>query len=161
MTTTAAAADDEVTVGIAEYAVVTPPTAVTTSGLGSCIGVAVYDATGDPAGLAHVMVPEADGTDGPPAKFADTGTAALIEAVSEAGGTDLCAKLAGGSDMLGLSGSQTIGDRNAAQVRAVLADAGVPVVAADTGGDAGRSLRFDTQTQTLVVRTAGGNTRRL
>lgn len=159
--TATAAATDEVTVGIAEYAVVTGSAAITTSGLGSCVGVAVYDRTGEAAGLAHVMVPEADGADGPPAKFADAGTAALIEALTAAGGTELRAKLAGGSDMLGLSEGATIGERNAAQVREVLADHDVPVVAADIGGESGRSLQFETVSGTLLVRTADGRTHQL
>lgn len=159
--TATAAATDEVTVGIAEYAVVTDSTAITTSGLGSCVGVVVYDQTGEAAGLAHVMMPEADGVDGPPAKFADAGTAVLIEAVTTAGGTELRAKLAGGSDMLGLSKDATIGERNATRVRETLANHDIPVVAADIGGESGRSLQFETATETLVVQTADGQTRQL
>lgn len=156
---------DRLKVGIAEYAVTTDGAVLTTSGLGSCIGVALHDPAAGVAGLAHVMLPAADEADeGNPAKFADSGTALLVDEVTAAGAepATLEAKIAGGSDMLDFSADGAgIGDRNAEAVRATLAAHDVPVVAADLGGDHGRSLRLEPGTGDLVVTSANQGTDRL
>ena len=71
---------ERVKVGIAEYEVTADGAVLTTSGLGSCIGLALYDPGTGIAGLVHVMLPSADDMeDGNAAKFADTGTDLLVE----------------------------------------------------------------------------------
>jgi len=145
-------------VGIAEYEVATEGAVLTTSGLGSCIGVALHDPHSGVAGLVHVMMPSADEVDGgDPAKFADTGTELLVEEVTAAGADSdqLVAKIAGGSDMLDFSENGAgIGERNAEVVRATLATLDVPITAEDVGGDHGRSLRLESRTGDLVVKSA-------
>ena len=47
-------------------------------GLGSCIGLALLDKRAAVAGLAHVVLPAAEGRGGSPGKFADTAVEALI-----------------------------------------------------------------------------------
>lgn len=152
------AADEErVRVGIAEYAVGGAGTALVTAGLGSCVGVAVHDPDAVLGGLLHVMLPAAaEGTGGPPAKYADTGVAALLDALDERGADAgaLRAKLAGGSDMLDLG--DAVGDRNVAATRTALDARDVPVVATDVGGGAGRTLVFRPATGDLEVRREGG-----
>ncbi len=77
---------------------------LTTSGLGSCIGIAIYDTRNTVAGLVHVMLPSAADIDGGNhAKFADTGIQALIEAMADAGASTeaMEAKIAGGSCIIG------------------------------------------------------------
>lgn len=150
-------------VGIAEYAVSAEGVPLVTSGLGSCIGLALFDPATDVAGLAHLMLPAAPavGTGGP-AKFADAGTDRLVEEMAAAGANParLVAKLAGGSDMLSIAGTG-IGRRNAAAVRETLGEHGIPIVAEDVGGDRGRSLRLEPATGDLVVRSATDGARRL
>jgi chemotaxis protein CheD len=155
---------ERVKVGIAEYEVTTDGADLTTSGLGSCLGVALYDRSTGTAGLAHVMLPTAEEmADDNAAKFADTGTDLLITEMERAGADtdDVVAKLAGGSDMLDFSESGSgIGVRNVEQVRETLAAHDVPVVGENVGGDHGRSLRFEARTGDLVVKSANeGDTR--
>lgn len=146
--------DGRVRVGVADSAVVTEPAALTTSGLGSCLGVAVHD-TGTPVGgLVHPMLPEHDAVaGGAPEKFVDTGVTELVEDVVAAGADRdrLVAKLAGGARMLSFS-EDDIGGRNVAAAETILGDLGVPLVARRVGGDQGRSVRLDTETGTLTVR---------
>lgn len=156
---------DRLKVGIAEYKVTTEGAILTTSGLGSCIGLALWDPEATIGGLAHVMMPsDEDVENGSAAKFADAGTKLLVEEVVAAGGDRdrLEAKLAGGSDMLDFSDDgPSIGERNATVVRETLSALGVPVVAADVGGDHGRSLRFETGGGDLVVKRASEPATRL
>ncbi|MHB9287177.1 chemotaxis protein CheD [Halobacteriales archaeon Cl-PHB] len=149
-------------VGIAEYDVTVDGAVLTTSGLGSCIGVALQDTATGAAGLVHVMLPSAEEVaDGNTAKFADTGTELLIDELTALGGdpATMEAKLAGGSDMLDFSDSgDGIGVRNARVVRETLAAYGIPVVGEDVGGDHGRSIRFEAASGDLVVKSANAGT---
>lgn len=156
---------ERVKVGIAEYEVTTDGVELTTSGLGSCIGVALYDTETGAAGLVHVMLPSAEEMDEDNApKFADTGTELLVEELRALGADpdSLVAKIAGGSDMLDFSESgSSIGVRNADQVRETLAEHDIPVVGEDLGGDHGRSLRLDAASGDLVVKSANETDHRL
>jgi len=146
-------------VGIAEYQVTTEPAAMlTTSGLGSCIGIALYDESAGAAGLVHVMLPTAEDVEGGNrAKFADTGVAELVEAREAEGASQrtMEAKIAGGSDMLDFSeNGSSIGSRNLDQVRETLAEYDIPIEGEDVGGDHGRSLQLKVDTGDLVVKSA-------
>ncbi|MEM4782443.1 MAG: chemotaxis protein CheD [Halalkalicoccus sp.] len=139
-------------VGVAEYAVDTDRS-LSTSGLGSCVAVAVYE-PGGIGGLLHAMLPRAeDVPGGHDAKCVDTGIAALYEDL-RAGGANterLAAKLAGGSAMLDLTGP-AIGDRNVAVARETLAECDIPVLATDVGGKRGRSVCLSVPDGDLRVR---------
>ena len=156
---------ERVKVGIAEYEVTTSGAVLTTSGLGSCIGVALTDTETGAAGLVHVMLPSADEMDDDnAAKFADSGTELLLEEMEAAGASvrNIEAKIAGGSDMLDFSESGSgIGVRNVEQVRETLDSYNIPIVGEDVGGDHGRSLRLESQSGDLVVKSANQNDTRL
>ncbi len=157
---------ERVKVGIAEYQVASGQTVLTTSGLGSCVGVAVYDASASVAGLVHAMLPsqEAMEEDDNDAKFTDSGIRRLVEELQREGASRsaLEAKVAGGSDMLDFSESGPgIGARNAEIGHETLSEFDIPVVAEDVGGERGRSLRLETKTGDLVVKSANREERRL
>lgn len=145
-------------VGIADFAVTDDGGLLTTSGLGSCLGVGLYDERAAVAGLAHAMLPTAPDDPQNRAKFADTAIEAVVGEMTRAGASvdAITAKLAGGSAMFEFdSQDEPIGARNIVVARSTLDSLGVPVVAEDVGGDAGRSLRFHGDTGTLVVKSAG------
>jgi chemotaxis protein CheD len=131
-------------------------------GLGSCIALALLDRRGGVAGLAHVMLPAAPAPDAPAAKFADLAVGALVDAVVEAGAMKhrLEAILVGGAQMFsfGSAAGRDIGSRNEAAVREQLAAARIPVVAAETGGSSGRSMRVHVGAGHVTCRQAAGKT---
>lgn len=144
-------------VGIAEYGVTTGEAVLTTSGLGSCIGVALYDRESGISGLVHVMLPRYDEGDGSRAKFADTGVEVLLEEMEQLGASrdSIEAKIAGGSDMLDFSeNGSSIGSRNADSVRETLSKCDIPIIGEDLGGDHGRSLRLESASGDLIVKSA-------
>lgn len=149
---------DRVKVGVAEFGVATGSTLLTTSGLGSCVGIAVADQTKDIAGLAHVMLPESTGDKrSKPAKSVDLGVERLLSALEDAGGDldEAEAKIAGGSEMFDFSGiGEGVGDRNVEQTRKSLAEREIPILAEDVGGSHGRSLKLRPDTWTLRVTSA-------
>jgi chemotaxis protein CheD len=149
-------------VGIADFAVTTEGAVLTTSGLGSCLGIGLHDDRAGVAGLIHVMLPTAP--DDPPnlAKYADTGIDVVLQAMCAEGATadDVRAKLVGGSAMFEFdSQDEPIGERNVAVARATLDRLGVPIDAEDVGGDSGRSVRFNGETGALLVKSAGTENR--
>ena len=154
-------ANQVVKVGIAQMDVVKAPNTIRTSGLGSCVGVVLYDESKQIAGLIHVMLPDSslgrsDALN--VAKFADTGIKALIDLLKLEGvhAFKLKAKIAGGAQMFQFSSdkdSMRIGPRNVEAVKAELRKNSIPLVAEDTGGNSGRTIEFDPVTSKLNIRT--------
>lgn len=152
-------------VGMADIAVVAAPEKLMTLGLGSCIGVVLYDQTAKVAGMAHIMLPNSKGAGEKalekPGKFADTAIPALINAVCKKGAvrSRLKAKMAGGSQMFALPGAQTdflaVGSRNASETANMLEQHGISLVNSDTGGNKGRTVEFSTETWMLTVKLLG------
>jgi chemotaxis protein CheD len=127
-------------------------------GLGSCIGLAVVDRGGCVAGLAHIVLPDSQGVNGPAAKFANTVIPEMMARLRRLGASlARCeAVLAGGARMFSLSGGLDIGARNEARVREELARAGIVMSAAATGGNRGRTVRVIVGTGEVLVQEAGG-----
>ena len=129
-------------------------------GLGSCIGLALLDKRVGVAGLAHVVLPASGGNGVADSwKFADVAVPELIRRVVELGGRRqmLEAVLVGGASMFAVStASLEVGHRNEAAVREQLEHARIKVIAAETGGAKGRTIRVHVGPQRVTVREAGG-----
>ena len=69
-------------VGIADMNYCEAPDLITTIGLGSCVGVVLYDLSVKKCGMVHVMLPDSTKilNNANIAKFADTGIEALYNA---------------------------------------------------------------------------------
>ena len=90
-------------VGMADLKTCSGEDAVTTLGLGSCVGIAIRDPATGIGGLAHIMLPDSteirNNSNRP--KFADTGIEDLVSEIVKLGGnrSRLVAKIAGGVQM--------------------------------------------------------------
>lgn len=149
---------ERIIVGVGEIACSLGPGVLITQALGSCIGVALWDPRVRIGGLGHVMLPTALGSDknGKRHRFADIAVPELVERMIDlgAGSRRIVAKLAGGASMFsGESGTDSIGDRNLAAVKAQLERAGVLVVASDTGGSHARTIELSPATGILLIRS--------
>lgn len=137
-----------------------PDDELVSMGLGSCVGVALVDPEQAVAGLAHVMLPAANAAYSAPAKFADRAVPALVALAERLGARRdrMQAVLAGGAQMFGRDGiaGMDLGARNEAAVRDALAGFGIPVRAAATGGDRGRTVRVHVGGARITVKEAGG-----
>ncbi|MFB6134334.1 MAG: chemotaxis protein CheD [Halanaeroarchaeum sp.] len=144
--------DERIRVGVADLAATNGHRVLVTSGLGSCVGVALYD-DGGVGGLLHAMLPAAPPDAPNPAKFVDAGIRALLEEMADNGakrGT-IRAKLTGGSSMLNLGNGQPVGEKNVEAAIDALATHDIELVADETGGDAGRSVAFHPDTGVLEI----------
>ena len=146
-------------VGMADLRACKNPDTLTTLGLGSCIGVCIYDRTTKITGMAHIMLPTISNYGGQNrAKFADSAVEDLVSLMVSMGATRvaLTAKIAGGAHMFsGGSDILKVGDRNAEACIGVLAKMRIPVQARDTGGSHGRTIEFYSDTGALKIRSVG------
>ncbi|PWI58206.1 chemotaxis protein CheD [Sulfoacidibacillus thermotolerans] len=145
-------------VGMADAKVARGSDALRTLGLGSCVGVTLFDAAAQVAGLAHVMLPSAPSGTEDVFKYADTAIPLLLSMVVQEGAdrTRLRAKLAGGAQMFAFSKGMDlvrIGPRNVEAIYAQLDTLRIPVIAADVGGNFGRTIQIQCDTGQLWVRT--------
>ena len=150
-----------IVVGMADLKVAKAPDVLTTLGLGSCVGVTLYDQAKKIGGMAHVMLPTYKGFEGQNiAKFADSAIIELINQLARIGAPrgSLVAKIAGGDHMFGRSQNNDmlkIGERNAAASIAILKQLGIPIKANDTGGTHGRTIELHMDNGALKIRTVG------
>ncbi len=147
------------------YEVAEAPLTLVSLGLGSCVGVAIYDAGKKTGGLAHVMLPEIDDDHSKdaqnPNKYANLAVPAMVKDLEQKGCDvkNLRAKIAGGAHMFPtLSKEQTldIGRRNVESVSAILKSLGISLRAERTGGSVGRTVRFDLSTGMFSIKTKEG-----
>lgn len=151
----------EIRVGIADWKVSRKPCKLITLGLGSCVGVAVWDAESRIGGLAHIMLP--DSTDFcdklNPAKFADLALPSMWRKMQLMGASleKTRAKMAGGAGMFKYGQKDLpvlkIGERNVTAVQRVLKALGLRIVGKDTGGSRGRTMILETTTGDVLIRT--------
>ncbi len=151
-----------VRVGMADLKVACHPSILTTLGLGSCVGIALYDSKKKIIGLAHIMLPNSAiaTANTNRAKFADTGIVDLLSKMVALGGNrkEIVAKIAGGAQMFNFAGSNEtlkIGARNSDATKLVLKELGIPIISEDTGGNHGRTIEISSEDGKLMVKTIG------
>ncbi len=149
-------------VGIADMKICQAPDKITTIGLGSCVGVAMYDGVTGICGLLHIMLPDSTkiANNSNKLKFADTGIDALLESVLAAGAKEslLKTKIAGGAQMFNYllkSSVGNIGENNVTAVKNKLAELKIPILAEDVGKNFGRTVIFDPETYEFTIVKAG------
>ena len=140
-----------VKVGMADLKIAKAPNILTTLGLGSCVGIALYDVNAKIGGLAHIMLPDSKQikNNSNIAKFADTAVDQLIEELVANGAKSnrLVAKIAGGAHMFefkNMDDMMRIGTRNVAAVVQILSEIHIPIIAQDTGENYGRTIELHT-----------------
>lgn len=149
-------------VGMADYKITKAPNSLITLGLGSCIGIVIFDKTKQIAGMAHIMLPSSEEikNNSNKMKFADTCLDLMMadllkENVSK---SSLKAKIAGGAQMFSISlksDNLNIGKRNAEAVKAKLKSLNIPIIAEDIHGNNGRTITFDVNTTNLHIKSIG------
>ncbi|MFS0782278.1 chemotaxis protein CheD [Bacillus sp. 1P06AnD] len=148
-------------VGIADMNIVRAPDIIRTAGLGSCVGVVLYDCIQDLAGMVHIMLPESSIVRNGPinaAKYADTGVPELVSRLEREGAaiSRLKAKIAGGAQMFQFSSGSDmmrIGPRNVEAVKMALDQFHIGLKGEDCGGSSGRTIEFNPGTKRLSIRT--------
>jgi len=144
-------------VGMSEIVVSRSPDVLAAIGLGSCVGVCVYDPVQKSGGMAHIMLPKKSRTGEvkKPGKFADTAIPELLEKLKEMGVVfpRVMVKVAGGAQMFsGHNDRMMIGLRNVQAVERLLAERNLKITGKNVGGKYGRSVRFDLATGVVSIK---------
>ncbi len=135
-------------VGIAEIRTAKSPDRLVAYGLGSCVGIALYDPLLKLGGLAHPMLPSSrfHPLSKSKGKFVDSALEELIHQMVGEGGeiSRFQAKLIGGANMFNsiIKTPLTIGVRNAMAAREVLGNRQISIVGEEVGGTQGRTVYF-------------------
>ncbi|SDF39491.1 chemotaxis protein CheD [Sporolituus thermophilus] len=147
-------------VGMADYKVGKSPASLISYGLGSCVGIALYDPVTKVGGLAHIMLPDSKQARSAenPAKFADTALPLMLDEMLKIGAAKnrVVAKIAGGAQMFTFTNTTDImrvGERNSEAVKSVLRKMDICIIAEDTGGNYGRTVELKLDTGVFRVKT--------
>jgi chemotaxis protein CheD len=139
-------------------------------GLGSCVGVLLYDRQQHIGAMVHVMLPDSTvskDASSQQGKFADTGVPLVLNEVLKAGAlrNHLVVKIAGGAEMFSFAGSDAprlaVGQRNIEAVHRHLNQLGLRISAEDVGGNAGRTFEIDLDTLVCTIKIIGKPEREL
>lgn len=145
-------------VGISDYKIAKHPDTLVTIGLGSCVGIALFDPRTKIGGLSHIMLPDSTYFKDQKKweKFANLAIPRMAEEIKEASGSSrLVAKIAGGASMFQLrttTPENQIGYRNIEAVKATLEELDIPILGEHTGGKKGRTMMVELDTFEVIVR---------
>jgi chemotaxis protein CheD len=154
--------ETSVGVGLGEIAVSQDKNEVLVAfGLGSCVGIGVYDPVKGVAGLLHAVLPEPlNGSDQYSTKYVGNGINKLMEEVTKRGAAKerLLVRIAGGANMLtspGLSKTFDIGTRNIAMAINLLESMKFKIINQNVGGNTGRTFRVYVADGKMTIRMIG------
>ena len=157
--------NERLRVGISDFRIARAPQRLITYGLGSCLGITLYDSQARIGGLAHTLLPtwRPGNSENRPTKFVDTAISLMAEELAAAGAARerLCAKIFGGANMFaplhGGGNGESIGARNARTARETLARLEIPLLAEEVGGNHGRTVELDLASGQVQVRSVRGS----
>ena len=152
----------EIRVGISDMNTAFSPDKIYTVGLGSCIGIVLYDKELKLGGMAHIMLPDSmlfsDVSN--PLKFADLAIPMLLEDMQKLGSKkqNIIAKIAGGASMFNFPDKKLnmdIGRRNSDSVKQILDSMLIPLIREDIGGNKARTMILNTENGIVDIKTVG------
>ncbi len=161
--------EQELMADMGKYVIGQSPEILVSLGLGSCVGVAIWDHEKKIGGLAHIMLPKSDcctnkeNKEFNMNKFADCAIPNMVEELKKRGCNParLKAKIAGGAHMfasLPKTEAMDIGKRNSESVKEELDKLSIQIVVNQTGGTLGRTIKFSLETEKLTIKTKDGIT---
>ncbi len=150
--------DGELSAGIGEYQI-GRKILLEAMGLGSCVGVILFDMSTGISGIAHVLLPGA--SQNGETKYAETAIQKMFEDMVKQGArrSKIVSKFAGGAQVFKHMNLDIlkIGDRNAVSVEETLIKYKIPILAKDVGGEVGRNVIFNPLDGSMIVKyTKGG-----
>ena len=149
-------------VGMADLKIAKAPDSLITLGLGSCIGLTLYDPVAKVGGMVHYMLPDSTQLKNNTniAKFGDTGIKELYRLMIAAGASQkrMVAKIAGGAKMFEVSGLSSVGhvgERNTEEAKKMLKELKIPLIAEDTGLNYGRTVELNCENGEFFIKAVG------
>lgn len=147
------ALDGELSASIGEYRIA-KKMLLEVMGLGSCIGVILFDLSTGICGAAHILLPGASQKG--ETKYAETAIEKMLEDMVQQGANrnKIASKFAGGAQVFKHMSLDIlkVGNRNAISVEETLLKNKIPILAKDIGGDVGRNVIFNSIDGSMIVK---------
>ncbi len=155
-------------VQMAELKVAGNPSVLSCIGLGSCIGLVLYDRIAKVGAMAHIMMPDSnrakisEGNVFNKAKYADTAIDEMLREMELLGAQkrNIKAYIFGGANMFPelfhKDSFLNMGERNLESVKEALFLRKIKIAAEDTGGNIGRTITLYTENGKVKMKTAYG-----
>lgn len=153
-----------INVGIGDLTVNRAPFVLETRGLGSCVGVTLYDKEKKIGALAHIMLPSISSlaqeniSENMKFRYAEYALPYMLNKMFFMGSErkNIVAKIIGGASMFRRKSSTlNIGEKNVEAVRTFLKNNFIKVQAEEVGGDMGRTIFFNLNNGVVVMRIYG------
>lgn len=158
---------NSIAIGLAELKMSQSPDDVLVAfGLGSCLGIGMYDPTLHIGAMLHAVLPINNDGKSEPTKYVDSGIAVLLDLMLQAGAQKnrIITKMAGGANMLNvssLSSTFDIGNRNIDSARNTFAKIGINIKSEEVGGKIGRTVRLYISDGRYTIRMMGEQEREI
>ncbi len=152
--------DKIIEVEMAQLAVAEAPARLVTRGLGSCLGITIYDPVKKIGGMVHTMLPDIEiakiRTN--PARFVNSSIKKIVEELEIRGcpRTRLMAKVFGGAHMFSFivsEGSLNVGQKNVEMAESILNEMKIKIAAQETGGTFGRTIELNLDNGKVLIKT--------
>lgn len=137
-----------------------PGDVIVTHGLGSCLGITLYDPVAGVGGLLHVMMPTASANPvkakANPFMFVDTGLPAFMDMLTARGASKRrCRLKVAGGATVNANDHFEIGKRNYIILKKALWRGGMLIDAEDVGGGVARTLYMEIGSGRVWLNKAG------
>lgn len=147
-------------VGISDRKIASAPVKLITRGLGSCLGITLYDPVKKMGGMAHAMLPDINNAliINIPLRFVNYVIKDMAQELENRGclRKRIEAKLFGGAHMFGFISSQSVlnvGDKNIEMAKITLSELGINVTVNETSGTFGRTITLNLETGKVLIKT--------
>jgi chemotaxis protein CheD len=158
---------NSIAIGLAELKISRSPDDVLVAfGLGSCLGIGMYDPILKVGAMLHAVLPINSDGKAEQAKYVDSGIAMLLDLMLQSGALKnrIITKMAGGANMLNVSSlSRTfdIGNRNIDAARRTFEKTGIRLQSEEVGGKIGRTVRLYIANGRYTIRMMGEQEREI
>ncbi|MFH0790286.1 MAG: chemotaxis protein CheD [Candidatus Omnitrophota bacterium] len=153
-------AEKIIEINMADMKIAEAPAKLITRGLGSCLGIVIYNPVKKIGGMAHPMLPDINHAkiQSNPHRFVNSVIIKMVDELERKAGSraNLITKLFGGAHMFNFIAGDSIlnvGERNIVMAKAILNELGIKILAEDTGGSFGRTVELDLDNGRVLVKT--------
>lgn len=147
-------------VGMGRMHISCAPNVLVTRGLGSCLGITLYDRVKKIGAMAHAMLPDISRavSNTNPSRFVNSSIEKMLQDLKDQGCNRLHfeAKLFGGARMFGFitqDSSLNLGEKNMNMAKDILSKNEIPVLAMEVGGNFGRTIELDLENGKVLIKT--------
>jgi len=136
------------------------PERLITRGLGSCLGITIYDTVKKVGAMVHPMLPDIDKSKikSNQSRFVNSGIHLALQELEKMGcfRSRMEVKMFGGAHMFSFINTDSalnVGQKNIEMAHAVFKELNIKIIAEEVGGTFGRTIELDTETGKVLVKT--------